>query len=305
MNTLPLITIGITCFNAEDTIARAITSAAKQDWPNFEIVVVDDASSDKSVDVIKELQKKDSRIQLQQHDQNLGYPSALNTIVQNARGDYIAFFDDDDDNAENRLDEQYIRLTGFQAKHSDTPVLCYSHRRVFVDGKEKPEGFVHAIGAKAPEPHGEMAAKFLLWHEKEEGYQWGEFGSCTMMAPTSTLKEFQFDPNFRRSAEWDLVIRVALKGGHFIAVDKPLITQHKTQTMDKAGTKPLQYSLLLRKKHKDYLKKNKVYLGSILQAYSRFHYFRNNRWLSRFYLTLACLCSPTKILTMQLKRLRK
>ena len=44
----PLITIGITCFNAEKTIERALLSAINQDWPNFEIIVVDDASTDSS-----------------------------------------------------------------------------------------------------------------------------------------------------------------------------------------------------------------------------------------------------------------
>ena len=48
-NTQPLITVGITCFNAEDTIARAVTSAFKQNWPNLEIVIVDDCSSDSSM----------------------------------------------------------------------------------------------------------------------------------------------------------------------------------------------------------------------------------------------------------------
>ena len=59
-----------------------------------------------------------------------------------------------------------------------------------------------------------------------------------------------------------------LQGGDFIAVDEPLVIQHKTQTSDKAGRKPLDYALMLRKKHKKYLQKNHVYFGAILQAYS-------------------------------------
>lgn len=75
------------------------------------------------------------------------------------------------------------------------------------------------------------------------------------------LKHYGFDPKFRRSAEWDLAIRVAYQGGYFIAVDQPLVIQHKTPTFDKAGRKPLDYALMLRKKHKAYLQKNKVYWG--------------------------------------------
>ena len=299
----PLITVGITCFNAEDTIARAIESACKQNWSNFEIIVVDDHSTDHSVKIIESIQKKDKRVQLQRHSENRGYPSALNTIVEHAQGEYIAFFDDDDSNKTDRLTKQYVRLSQFQNKHPEALVLCYAHRHVFVDGGEKPDGFVNAIGAETPEPNGSMVADFLLWHKKTKGYAWGEFGSCTMMAPKAILREFAFDTNFRRSAEWYLAIRVALQGGYFIAVNEALVIQHKTKTPDKEGTKPLDYALMLREKHKSYLLKNHVYLGSILQAYSRFNYFRNNPWRSRMYLALACLVSPTKILKEEVHKI--
>jgi glycosyltransferase involved in cell wall biosynthesis len=304
LDNIPLITIGITCFNAEDTIVRAIESAGKQDWSNFEIIVVDDHSTDNSIEIIKDIQSKDQKVHLYRHEENQGYPSALNTIVTHAQGEYIAFFDDDDDNETDRLTKQYKRLSQFQEEHTEAPILCYAHRRVFVDGEEKQDAFVNAIGAKSPEPHGFMVADFLLWHKKATGYVWGEFGSCTMMAPKKVLKEFGFDPNFRRCAEWDLAIRVALQYGYFIAVDEPLVIQHKTQTSDKAGRKPLDYALMLRNKHKKYLQKNHVYLGAILQAYSRFYYFRGKPWKGRLCLALACLLSPTKIMTDEIAKRR-
>ena len=151
------------------------------------------------------------------------------------------------------------------------------------------DGFVKAIGHKTPEPHDSMVADFLLWHKKVKNYVWGQFGSCTMMASKKILEEFGFDTSFRRAAEWDLAIRVALKGGYFISVDKPLVIQHKTQTIDKSGTKPLQYALMLRKKHKKYLQKHKVYLGAILQSYAKFYYFRNKSWKGHFFFNISLL----------------
>lgn len=293
----PLITIGITCFNAGDTIARTVESALKQDWPNFEIIIVDDYSTDNSVETIKAIQKKCKKVRLFYHEKNLGYPSALNTIIKHAQGEYVAFFDDDDDNETDRLTKQYKRLSQFHELRPQAPVLCYTHRRVFIDRKEKYDGFVKAIGYKSPEPHGAMVADFLLWHKKTEGYIWGEFGSCTLMASKKTLLKFGFDPNFRRCAEWDLAVRVALENGYFIAVDEPLVIQHKTPTPDKSGKKPLTYALMLRKKHRKFLQQKHVYLGSILLAYSRFYYFRGKLWISRLCLIFACLSSPTKIMT--------
>ena len=49
------VTIGITCFNAEKTIKRAILSALSQDWDNKEIIIVDDGSKDKSQEIIEKL----------------------------------------------------------------------------------------------------------------------------------------------------------------------------------------------------------------------------------------------------------
>lgn len=94
----------------------------------------------------------------------------------------------------------------------------------------------------------------------------------------------------------------SLSRGYFIAVDQPLVIQHKTPTFDKAGRKPLDYALMLRKKHKAYLQKNKVYWGAIFQAYSRFYYFRGELWKSRACLALACLLAPNKILIDEVNR---
>ena len=292
----PLITIGILSFNAEDCIARAIESALKQDWKNTEVLIVDDASTDNSIKKIEAYVLGSKKVRFIRHKNNQGCAAARQSVVTHAKGEYIAFFDDDDDNETDRLTKQYKRLSRFQKTHPDDPVLCYTHRRVFIDGVERADAFVRSIGAEAPEPYGPIVADCLLWHKKMQGYFWGEMGSCTMMASTRTLREFGFDSDFRRCAEWDLAIRVALQGGYFISVDQPLVIQHKTLTSDKAGRKPLDYALMLRRKHQEYLKEKRIYRGSILQAYSRFYYFRDKRWKSRAFLILACLVSPAKIM---------
>ncbi|MCH8285216.1 glycosyltransferase family 2 protein, partial [candidate division KSB1 bacterium] len=60
----PLITVGITCFNAEDTIERAVRSALNQRWPNLEVVVVDDRSTDGSFDVVEKLARDDTNLKI-------------------------------------------------------------------------------------------------------------------------------------------------------------------------------------------------------------------------------------------------
>ena len=302
----PLITIGITCFNARNTIERAVAGAKAQKWDNFEILIVDDCSTDGAVEKIEALAVSDKRIHFFRHEMNRGYPAALNTIIQNAAGKFVAFFDDDDESAPDRLEKQYERLVGYERKTGATSVFCYTDRAVVKAGEGRQGGAVHAIGRTEKPPHGEMVAKYLLWHYEPPSYSWGQFGSCTLLVRRAVLQDLEgFDEQFRRCAEWDLAIRAAFSGAHFIALDQTLVTQHITPTEDKAGRKPLKYALMLREKHRNYLKRKHLYRASCAMAYSRFHYSKRRRMKSRLFLALACLLAPHAVLPNELaKKLR-
>lgn len=294
---MPLITIGMTCFNAEDLIIKSIEHALKQDWPNYEVVIVDDGSSDNSVKTIKDFIKGYKNIRLIEHKENKGFPSALNTIVENAKGEYIAFFDDDDTSAFDRLSKQYKRLSSFIEKRQSKLVLCYTDRDVkYADREEIAYSFTAIGGSNGKEPHGEMVADYLLWHSGEPGYQWGMFGSCTLMVHKDLFNEVGlFDPEFRRNTEWDMAIRAAFRGAYFIAVNEPLVTQKKTPTQDKAGKKPLMYSLKLRDKYQDYLKGKGVLCAARMVAKSRFYGGKGKKINSILFMLLAILISPHKV----------
>ena len=298
MSQQPLITIGLTCFNAQDTILRAIRSAQEQNYGNFEILVVDDGSSDHSVEIITEFIQTSPNVRLVIHKVNKGYPEALNSIMHNANGEYIAFFDDDDDSASDRLQKQLDRINTYKSLHAEAKhILCYTNREVYFPKSVQPDYELKAIGRTPKEPHGKIVADYLLWDSGAKGYQWGMFGSCTLMIATETLKAVNgFDPDFRRCAEWDMAIKAAFAGAHFIGVDEPLIAQHKTMTSDKSGRTPLKYSLLLREKHKSYLKKNHLYQASRLVARARYFGGQNKTLLSKIYMGLAALCAPDTIL---------
>jgi len=91
----PYFSIIIPMYNRERFIARAINSCLKQDFENFEIIVVDDGSKDGSVNVVKGY--TDSRIKLICHDVNLGVGPARNTGVDAASGEWVICFDSDDE----------------------------------------------------------------------------------------------------------------------------------------------------------------------------------------------------------------
>jgi glycosyltransferase involved in cell wall biosynthesis len=302
----PLVTVGLTCFNAADTILRALESAQSQSWPNIEILVVDDCSSDESVARIQDLASRDDRIRLIRHRYNGGTAVARNTILHNASGEFIAFFDDDDVSDVNRILSQWWRIRDYEETHGTDKVFCYTNRSVIDEGGKTLHRVYPAIGRRETEPHGSVVADFLLWHYEDAATWWGHLGSCTLMFKRGLIGIVgDFDERFRRCAEWDLAIRFGFENGHFIGVDEPLVTQYVTATADKSGTVPLKHMLLLRRKYKSYLKKRHVYTAAIAIAHARFHYAKGHRWRSLFYLSLACLCSPTKVLLNEFsKRIR-
>ena len=79
-------------YNGEKYLAEAIESILHQTYKNFEFIIVNDGSSDKSIDIIKEYMTKDNRIVLIDRE-NKGLPYSLNEGISKAKGDYIARMD--------------------------------------------------------------------------------------------------------------------------------------------------------------------------------------------------------------------
>ena len=81
-------------FNASQLIGESIASILAQSYPHFELLILDDGSSDNTSEVAHSFQ--DPRIQVLRHDQNQGLVSSRNDLVRAAKGKYIAFLDSDD-----------------------------------------------------------------------------------------------------------------------------------------------------------------------------------------------------------------
>ena len=94
---MPKVTVIIPTYNAEKTIERAIKNVLNQTLNDFEIIIVDDASKDRTIEIIKEYQRKEKRIKLFILDKNSGGPTLPRNIgIQNANSEYITFLDSDD-----------------------------------------------------------------------------------------------------------------------------------------------------------------------------------------------------------------
>jgi len=256
----PLITLGISCFNAEKTIARAIESAINQSWVNKEIVVVDDASGDNSVVIIKGFIKQYGFIRLYVNEGNSGVAAVRNKIIRHAKGEFIAFFDDDDSSEYDRVDRQYNRIVEYKNRwHCDKPIICHTARTVlYGDGVSLIE---KTIGCNINNiaPHGiDVASRILLGSRLVDGY--GSMATCSQMGSTKVYADVGgFDENLRRSEDTELNIRLALTGCHFLGIESPLVTQHITKSEDKSFEVEYQSTLYYIKKHKKFIVGNSSY----------------------------------------------
>ncbi|OHB59879.1 MAG: hypothetical protein A2173_12005 [Planctomycetes bacterium RBG_13_44_8b] len=114
----PLITIGIPFFNCEKSLLDTIRSIFAQTYSNWELVLVDDGSTDRSIDIVRSID--DPRIRLLPPDgKNLKLAARLNQITQESRGDYIARMDADDLSHPERIEKQL----SFLQTHKEVDVV--------------------------------------------------------------------------------------------------------------------------------------------------------------------------------------
>ena len=248
----PLVTIGVTTYNAVDTVERAVASALAQTWRPMEIVVVDDCSSDNTRAILARLSVGHADIRVFHEKANGGIAAARNRIVEQARGAFIAFFDDDDSSAPDRVARQLERILAYERDHAKgAPVVCHTARRQrFYDGSEQ---IVPTMGTRAdqPAPAGQaVAERVLIGTPLKDGY--GACATCSQMARTSVYRDLGgFDPAFRRGEDSDLAIRLAKTGGHFTGIAEPLVDQHMTPTPDKSLRGEKDFAIKLLEKHRD------------------------------------------------------
>ena len=101
-----MITVGIPIYNAEEYLDNAIKSVLAQSYPHWELILVNDGSTDGSVDIAKKYLGIDSRIRLIDDGLNKKLPARLNQIIKEAKYEYIARMDADDLMAVDRLQKQ-------------------------------------------------------------------------------------------------------------------------------------------------------------------------------------------------------
>jgi glycosyltransferase involved in cell wall biosynthesis len=129
-----LVSIIMPAFNSAETIERAISSVVAQTYACWELIVIDDASSDNTVSIVEGLARKDSRIRLVRNAMAKGAAGARNTGILEANGTLLSFLDSDD-----TWDEDFLNLQTTFIEGAGTPVVTASYRRHYEDMPAGPE----------------------------------------------------------------------------------------------------------------------------------------------------------------------
>ncbi len=113
-------------YNAERYIVDSIESILNQTFEDFEFIIVNDASTDRTLDIIKKYANKDKRIKFLSNKKNKGIAGTRNILVKKSKGKYIAWQDADDISIKDRLYRQYL----YMEKHKNVGI-CGGYLEIF------------------------------------------------------------------------------------------------------------------------------------------------------------------------------
>lgn len=121
---LPLITVAIPVYNSEKYLENCLNSVTQQTYPNLDILLVNDGSTDLSAEICETYKAKDSRIRVF-HQKNGGVGASRNTIIELIKGDYVTFVDNDDWLEEKHIENLYEQLKKHDADISACNFYSY------------------------------------------------------------------------------------------------------------------------------------------------------------------------------------
>lgn len=115
---IPKVSVLMPGYNAEKYVGESIQSILDQSFKDFEFIIIDDCSKDKTWEIINDFAKKDDRIVVFKNEKNLGIAENRNKLISKANGKYVVWQDADDISLPERIEHQY----NFMESHLDVGI---------------------------------------------------------------------------------------------------------------------------------------------------------------------------------------
>jgi glycosyltransferase involved in cell wall biosynthesis len=181
----PLISVITPCYNSAPFIAQTIESVLAQTYQNWEMIIIDDCSTDGSYETVLEYAEKDRRIKVYRLEHNSGAAVCLNKAIELSQGQYIAFLDSDDLWFPQKLE----KLLRFMQEHDcDFSFTEYEH--IDEDSKE--------IGCKSKVIK-KLTYKKMLLHC---------FTGCLTVMYMQDISNKIYGPYLKNTEDWALFLKI-------------------------------------------------------------------------------------------------
>jgi len=249
-STPPSVSIILPTYNREHLIGFAIQSVLNQTYSDFELIIIDDYSEDKTDRIVETF--NDVRIQYVKHDHNSGVSIARNTGIEQAKGKYIAFLDSDDEWLPEKLEKQ------LQVFSSEPKVaVVYSWLQIQKDSQDQHNKAIRL--------------------SKHRGYIYGDLLYTNFVGTPSTIivkrecfdSGIRFDPNLRCCEDWDVWLKLA-KYYQFEVILEPLVKYREHPDINRGSTNSKAVT-------EGYLKFLEKHHGNIFENYQKTGDFPNSR----------------------------
>ena len=199
-NKTPLVSVIMPAYNAEKYIRAAIESVIRQTYENWELIVLDDGSTDSTAQTVKRMAEGDSRIRFCPNERNMGVAATRNRGFDLARGDYVALLDSDDVWLPQKLEKQLALAAGTKAD-----IIYTSYYIIDKNGDKSRDDYI-------------VPAETSFESMLEENH----IGCSTAMLEKSIVKKYRFDGSYAHE-DYVLWLQLLEAGYSAAGLTEPLV----------------------------------------------------------------------------------
>lgn len=266
---IPQVSIVLPTYNRCHTLTKSIKSVLNQSYSDFELIIVDDGSTDETKNLIMDFMRLDNRIRYLKLEKNIGVYKARNIGISIARGKYIAFQDSDDEWLPDKLMKQVLVLE----KLPNDVGMIYCFMRA-IDEK----GNIRIMNKEIITPETPNL------HRKTLIYQ---CDGIDLQASLFRREVFEtcgyFDENIKTTGDKEYLIRISKKF-KFACINEPLVNYYSTSgSLSKNRPEILKSYLYIFNKYYDEIKKDWFCLSKHYLKISRRHKWIGNLFEAKKY----------------------